>query len=154
MAKYFARETLAAPAASQYAKGRGRRKLMHRRIGGAAGACAIVLLLGMVSAVAATKAVNVAGKWELSMQGRRGTMTETLTIEQDGDKIKGTLEGPRGSSNFEGSVKGNDVQFTVKRETPRGEFEMIYRGKVDGDTMKGSAQARNFDIDWIANRRK
>ncbi len=127
---------------------------MHRRIGWVAGACALVLSLGMVNAVAATKAANVAGTWELSMQGRRGTMTQTLTIEQDGDKIKGTLDGPRGSSNFDGSVKGNDVQFTVKRETPRGEFEMNYRGKVDGDTIKGSAQVRNFDIDWTAKRRK
>lgn len=109
MAKCFARETPAAPVASQYAKGLGMRKPMHRRIGWVAGACAIVLLPGMVNA---------------------------------------------GSSNLEGSVKGNDVQFTVKRETSRGEFEMNYRGKVDGDTMKGSAQARHFDIDWAAKRRK
>ncbi len=127
---------------------------MHGRLGWAAGACALVLSLGMVKAVAAPKAANVAGTWELSMQGRRGTVTQTLTIEQDGDKIRGTLEGPRGSSNFEGTVKGDDVRFAVKRETPRGEFEMDYSGKVDGDAMKGSAQVRSFDIDWTAMRRK
>lgn len=127
---------------------------MHRRIGWAVGACALLLSLGMMKAIAAPKAANVAGTWELSMQGRRGTVTETLTIEQDGDKIKGTLEGRRGSSNFEGTVKGNNVRFAVKRETRRGDFEMDYNGKVDGDTMKGTAQVRNFDIDWTAKRRK
>jgi hypothetical protein len=127
---------------------------MHRRIAWVAGACALVLSLGMVRAVAAPKTASVAGAWELSMQGRRGTMTETLTTEQDGDKIKGTLEGPRASSNLEGSVKGDDIQFTVKRQTPRGDFEMEYSGKVDGDTMKGSAQMRSFEIDWTAKRRK
>jgi hypothetical protein len=127
---------------------------MNRRFGWAAGVCALVLSLGLVQAVAAPKAANVAGTWDLSMQGRRGTMTQTLKIEQDGDKIKGTIEGPRGSSNFDGTVKGNEIRFAVKRETQRGEFEMDYSGKVDGDTMKGSAQMRRFEIDWTAKRRK
>jgi hypothetical protein len=119
-----------------------------------AGACALILSLSMVKAVAAPKTANVAGTWELSMQGRRGTMTQTLTIEQDGDKIKGTLDGPRGSSNLEGAVKGDDISFTVKRETPRGDFETDYSGKVDGNTMKGSARMRRFDIEWTAKRQK
>jgi hypothetical protein len=127
---------------------------MRRRVGLVAGACAVVLWFGMLGAFPAPKPADVAGTWDLSMQGRRGTMTQTLTIEEDGDKIKGTLQGPRGSSGFEGTVKGNDVQFTVKRETQRGEFEMEYSGKVDGDTMKGSARMRSFDIDWSAKRRK
>lgn len=127
---------------------------MHRRLGWVAGVCALVFSLGMANAVAAPKTANVAGIWDLSMQGRRGTRTQTLKIEQDGDKIEGTIQGPRGSSNFEGTVKGNEIRFTVKRETPRGEFEMEYSGKVDGDAMKGSAQVRRFEIDWTAKRRK
>lgn len=127
---------------------------MHRRLGWMAGVCAVVLSLGMAKAVAAPKTANVTGTWDLSMQGRRGTMTQTLKIEQDGGKIKGTIQGRRGSSNFEGTVKGNEIRFTVKRETPRGEFEMEYSGKVDGDSMKGSAQVRRFEIDWTAKRRK
>ena len=127
---------------------------MHRRLGWVAGVCVLVLSLGIAQAVAAPKAANVAGTWDLSLQGRRGAMTQTLKIEQDGDKIKGTIEGPRGSSNFDGTVKGNEIRFTVKRETPRGEFQMDYTGKVDRDTMKGSAQMRRFEIDWSAKRRK
>jgi hypothetical protein len=80
-----------------------------------AGACALILSLSMVKAVAAPKTANVAGTWELSMQGRRGTMTQTLTIEQDGDKIKGTLDGPRGSSNLEGAV--NSRRITAGKST-------------------------------------
>jgi hypothetical protein len=127
---------------------------MHRKLVWIAGVCALVLSLGVVKASAGPKAADVAGTWQLSMQGRRGAMTQTLKIEQDGDKIKGTIEGPRGSSNFNGTVKGNEIRFTVKRETPRGEFEMNYSGKVDGDAMKGSAQARSFEIDWTAKRGK
>ncbi|MDE3137213.1 MAG: hypothetical protein KGL59_11610 [Acidobacteriota bacterium] len=126
---------------------------MRKRIGWVAAVCALVLPFAMVQAIAAPKTANVASTWDLSMQGRRGNMTQTLTIQQDGEKIKGTLQGPRGSSNFEGTVKGNAVQFTIKRETPRGEFVMDYSGKVDGDTMKGSARTRRFDIDWSAKRR-
>lgn len=127
---------------------------MRGRLGWVAGICALVLSFGLVQAAAAPKTTKVAGTWDLSMQGRRGTMNQTLKIEQDGDKIKGTIEGPRGSSNFDGTVKGNEIRFTVKRETPRGEFEMDYSGKVDGETMKGTAHMRRFEIDWTAKRRK
>jgi len=114
--------------------------------------CALALLVG--DAVHAQEPANVAGKWELSMEGRQGPVTQELTIEQTGEKIKGTLKGPRGESAFEGKVKGKEVTWSVKRETPRGEMVIEYSGKVDGDTMKGTMGGGQFTREWTAKKMK
>jgi hypothetical protein len=113
-----------------------------------------VLLLWQGRAKAAEETANVAGSWEMTFQGRRGTMTQTLKIEQDGGTIKGTLTGRRGESPLEGSVTGNKISFTVKRETPRGTFTLEYSGTVEGDSMKGTVHSERFDAEWSAKRAK
>jgi hypothetical protein len=125
---------------------------MKKRVVAIAGLCAMVLAMGLATKVAAQEPANVAGTWEMSIEGRRGTMTQTLTIQQDGGKIKGTLKNPRGESNLEGAVEGNKIHFTVKRETPRGEFTVNYTGTVDGSTMKGKMEAGRFGGDWTAKK--
>jgi hypothetical protein len=108
------------------------------------------------TALAADEPANVAGKWEMSSEGRNGTtMTQTLTITQDGGTIKGTLSGRMGDTPFEGTVTGNKVSFTIKRQTPDGgTFVIEYTATVDGDTMKGKSHSERFDRDFTAKRTK
>lgn len=113
-----------------------------------------VLLVCAAKVRAADEPVSVAGTWEVSSQGRNGPMTQTLTIQQDGGKIKGTMTGRRGEAPFEGTVTGNKIAFTVKRETPNGTFTIEYSATVDGDSMKGTAHSERFDRDWTAKRTK
>ena len=104
-----------------------------------AAVCAFVMLLSMVAA--AQKPVNIAGKWETSSPGRDGqTMTSTITFEQDGEKLKGSIEGGRGpAAALEGSSKGNKVSFKVTRQRPDGQSMTIeYNATVEGDSMKGT----------------
>ena len=116
-------------------------------------ACGMLLICG-VSASAADEPANVAGAWEMSSQGPNGPMTQTLTIQQDGSKIKGTLTGRRGDTPFEGTVTGNKIAFTIKRETPNGTFTMEYAATVDGDSMKGTVHSGRGDREWTAKRTK
>jgi len=96
----------------------------------------------------------VAGKWELSMTGPGGNTTNiTLTLEQEGTELTGTLSGPRGNENsVTGTVQGNTIRFSMKQQTPRGEMEMVYSGQVDGETMKGQLQMMGFSMDWTAKK--
>ncbi|HEV2494244.1 MAG TPA: hypothetical protein VG204_14355 [Terriglobia bacterium] len=110
------------------------------------------LVVGAGRATAADEPAKVDGAWELSFEGPRGTMTQTLTIQQDGASIKGTLTGRRGESNLEGSVTGNKISFTVKRDTPNGTFTIDYTGTVDGGSMTGTAHSERFDGKWTAKR--
>jgi len=113
-----------------------------------------VFLAQVGKAVADDQPANVAGNWEMTSEGRNGPMTQNLTIQQDGATIKGTIKGPRGEAPLEGSVTGNKVTFTVKRETPNGTFTIEYSGTVDGDAMKGTAHSERFDREFTAKRTK
>jgi hypothetical protein len=118
---------------------------------------ALVLALGVPliwsgSVMAAEEPAQVAGTWEMTSEGPRGTMTQTLTLQQEGRTIKGTLEGRRGPAPLEGSITGNKISFTVKRETPNGTFTLEYSGTVDGDSMKGNVHSERFDREWTAKR--
>ena len=104
--------------------------------------------------VAQEAPANVAGTWQMSSEGRNGPMTQTLTITQDGGTIKGTLSGPRGDAPFEGTVAGNKISFTIKRETPNGTFTMEYSATVDGDSMTGTIHSERFDRKFTAKRGK
>ena len=113
--------------------------------------CALALVAG---AAIAQEPAKVAGKWELTWEGRNGTQTSAVTFEQDGEKLKGTISGPRGESPFEGSIKGKDITFSVKRQTPNGEFVQEFKGTVDGDTMKGTFSMGQRTVDWTGKRAK
>jgi len=94
-----------------------------------------------LSAAQKEEAAKVAGKWEMTSPGRQGNVTREMVIEQTGDKIKGTLKDQRGESPFEGTVKGNKISFTVKRQRPDGgEFTIEYTGTVEGDSIKGTIE--------------
>ena len=104
--------------------------------------------------VAQEAPANVAGTWQMSSEGRNGPMEQTLTITQDGTTIKGTLSGPRGDAPFEGTVAGNKISFTIKRETPNGTFTLEYSATVNGDSMEGTVHSERFDRKFTAKRGK
>jgi len=115
-----------------------------------------VLLMGTSKALAADEPAKVAGAWEVTSEGRNGPMTQTMTITQDGGKIKGTITERRGDAPLEGTVTGNKLSFTVKRETQNGDtFVMEYNGTVEGDSIKGTVHSERFgDRDFTAKRTK
>jgi hypothetical protein len=112
------------------------------------------LLLQSSAITAADEAAKVTGSWEMSVETPRGPMTQTLTLQQEGSTLKGTLKGQRGEAPVTGSVTGNKISFTVTRETPNGSFTMEYSGTVDGDSMTGTSHSERFDGKWTAKRGK
>ena len=111
-----------------------------------------VFLAWIGTAIAADEPVKVAGTWEMTSQSRRGTRTQTLTLEQDGGTIKGMVKGERGEAPLTGSVTGNKINFTITRETPNGSFTIEYTGTIDGDSIKGTSHSERFDGEWTAKR--
>ena len=115
-----------------------------------------MLLMLAGNAWAADEPARVDGKWEMSSEGQNGPMTSTLTIQQDGSTIKGTLSGRRGDAPLEGTITGNKLSFKVKRQTQNGDtMVMEYNATVDGDSMKGKVHSERFgDRDFTAKRTK
>lgn len=102
--------------------------------------------------VAQQPAVDMTGSWEITSESPRGTQTRTITFEQDGNKLTGTLETQMGSVPIEGSVEGNNITFTMTFSRGERSFEMVYTGTVEGDTAKGTMQTPRGEIEWTGKR--
>lgn len=97
--------------------------------------------------------VDVSGTWEISSETPRGTMTRTVTFEQDGSSLTGTMEGQQGSVPIEdGAVEGNTISFSVVFSRGDRSFTVVYRGTVDGDTAKGTFETSRGEVEWTGKR--
>lgn len=95
------------------------------------------LILAGLIATMTSLAADVSGKWTAEMQGRNGnTMTVTMNLKADGEKLTGTVSGRMGDTEIsDGKVAGDDVSFTVVREFNGNSFKQNYKGKLEGDTI-------------------
>jgi hypothetical protein len=100
--------------------------------------------------------VDINGVWEMTIQTPQGEMTADATFVQDKDAIKFTMPGPQGMEmKGEGTVKDKDVEWTVTISGGMGEFVLVFKGKVDGETMSGEVQAGDFGSSpWSAKKKK
>lgn len=116
----------------------------------------ILSFVFLALAVVSLYAVDVAGEWELTSEGRQGPQTQTFKIVQDGEKITVTMEGRMGEMTGEGTIKDNAIEWTITRETQRGEFTSVYKGTVDGDTMSGTvsmSMGNMAEREWTAKKK-
>ena len=83
---------------------------------------------------------NIGGAWQVSWQGRDGSQQATMQLQQDGSKLSGTFQGPRGSSPVTGSVDGSNISFNVQMQGRRGAMTLAFTGTIDGNKMSGTIQ--------------
>lgn len=114
----------------------------------------VLLTLPLLSLKA--EELDVTGDWELTMTTQRGERTQDIHFEQDGENLTVTMTGFRGNEvTGEGTIKGNKIEWTITRSTPRGEMTITYTGEVEDDKMSGQAQMGSFrTIEWNATRKE
>jgi hypothetical protein len=122
---------------------------MTRRTVSILAGLAVVLAL----VLPALAAEGVSGKWKMTSKSARGERTYDVTMEQTGDKLVVTSKDREGNDvKSEGTVKGADITWTMKRTTPNGEFVVTYKGKVEGKTMSGTTETPMGAGEWKAER--
>lgn len=116
-------------------------------------ALGVCLITSLTSPVAAAGG-DVTGKWDLTTSSPRGERTRAAEFKQEGENLTVTMEGRNGEPlEAKGTVKGSAIEWSVTRETSRGEFTLVYKGTVDGDAMKGTVQFGDFGSgEWTAKR--
>ncbi len=105
----------------------------------------------------AAKALNVTGKWTMTLDMSMGTATPALDLKQDGEKISGTYTGRYGTFDLLGSLKDRAIQFTFTMTAEGQSVDMAFAGEVaeDGQTMKGTAVLGELgDAAWTAAKNK
>lgn len=114
--------------------------------------------------LAAQEPANMAGKWEFTYSTQRGSSTMTITFEQDGEALTGTVEMPsrggRGGGQAtisKGTIKGNALSFAIVRSFGERSMEQTFTGTVSGDTAEGKMAGMGRggtgqEIAWTAKR--
>ena len=93
----------------------------------------VFVALGAVTAFAA----DVTGKWNASVESRRGTQTITFDFHVDGSTLTGKITTPRGDSDISnGKVDGDTISFDQVVNFNGEEHTISYKGTVSGDTIK------------------
>ena len=102
-----------------------------------------------------SKALNVTGKWTMTLEMSMGTATPALDLKQDGAKITGTYTGRYGTFDLEGSVKDHTIVFSFTMNAEGQPVTMSFEGEVSADaqSMKGTASLGEMgDATWSARR--
>jgi len=106
-----------------------------------------MLAAAMAVAVVSLYASDVSGKWTAQVPGRDGqTREQTFTFKVDGEKLTGTVSGMQGDVEIkDGTVKGDDIAFSVVRSFQGNEVKINYKGKVAGSEIKFTSQREGGD---------
>jgi hypothetical protein len=120
----------------------------------------LVVVAGLVALVAAHAwAADVTGKWTWTQRGQNGEVMVTMELKQDGEKLTGTItRNDMKSEISEGKIKENEISFFQEREFNGNKIKLNYKGKLEGDTIKGNISV-NFNgedrmFDWTAMKAK
>jgi L-seryl-tRNA(Ser) seleniumtransferase len=108
--------------------------------------CAATMLLASAPA-------NIGGAWQFKVELSMGTAEPVVTFKQDGEKITGTYEGRYGTSNLEGTVRENEVEFNVTFLIQGDAIVGAFAGTVEGDRMTGQVEYEGAgEGQWTAVR--
>jgi opacity protein-like surface antigen len=107
----------------------------------------LVTAAAVIVTTMAAFASDVSGKWTAQVPSRDGQMREqTFTFKVDGEKLTGTVSGMQGDIEIkDGTVKGDDIAFSVVRAFQGNEVKINYKGKVAGSEIKFTSQREGGD---------
>jgi hypothetical protein len=109
-------------------------------------------------------AADPSGTWTWKFTTQNGReISSALTLKVDGEKLTGTLTRGRQQRATEisnGTFKDDEVSFEVTVERGDRKSTTKYKGKIEGDTIKGTQQGtrrgggEGRTRDWEAKREK
>jgi hypothetical protein len=102
-----------------------------------------VVLMGalLASTGLVAMAQGIDGKWTVETQNKGGPVTQTLTLKSSGMNLTGSLDGGQGMpvEISEGMIHDSDVMFKVVREFNGNKVTTNYKGTLSGDDLKLTA---------------
>lgn len=119
----------------------------------------IICLFFAVGAVAAALAADPTGTWKWTTRSPNGEIETTLKLELKDGKLAGAYSNQFGDTAISsGSFQDDVIAFDVVRNLSGNKYVVKYRGKLEGDTIKGTIEAPGHDggealkLDWNAKR--
>ncbi len=119
----------------------------------------ILSFLLAIGAAATAWAADPAGTWKWTVQSPNGEIETTLKLEAKDGKLTGAYSNQFGDTTISATQFQEDVlSFDVVRDFGGNAFVLKYRGKLEGDAIKGTIETPDFGggealkLDWNAQR--
>lgn len=111
-----------------------------------------LVLTGASSAFAQTD--SVAGEWDAAFSTPGGVSNFKIVFVVDGEKLTGTVKRSSGDRPLEGTIKGNDLQFSYSILYNGNTLTLSMTGKLEGDKINGLVffGESGQSSDWSAKR--
>ena len=104
------------------------------------------------TAAPTTAATVVDGTWKMVLATPMGPQEMLGHFSTQGSVLKGTLESPQGSQDFEGVVNGNQLKWEMKIAKPM-PMTLKYDLTIDGTTLTGKAKLGMFGTAKVTGQR-
>jgi SAM-dependent methyltransferase len=97
---------------------------------------------------------NAAGAWKWRSTDGMGVIDYELVLRQTFQVLDGSaVVGGRPGRMESGSMRGNEIRLMLVSEGGHGTLRREFRGRVDGDAIRGKAiLTGGGELDWIATR--
>jgi hypothetical protein len=121
------------------------------------GSVAAVVLSVNVGIAAQSAKLDVTGAWAFTVNSEAGTSTPAVTLKQDGEKLTGHYSSMLlGEADLTGTVKGQNIEFTVRADLQGMPFEFKFTGTIENkDAMKGKLDTGGLgDATFTAKRKE
>lgn len=108
------------------------------------------------AADAAASTAPIDGTWAITVRAPDGNVAIQMTLRAEDGKLTGTFSGDRGSGDIRGgSVDGNAVEVTIGAQSEGSEAsDWVFRGTLDGDSMKGSVTTTLGNFEFTGSKSK
>jgi len=115
------------------------------------------LLLTLMAVFAfVASAADVSGNWKGTAEGPNGAIERSFTFKQDGSKLTGETNSEYTGKSMinDGKVEGDTITFSINAKFQDNEMKLTYKGKITGDTIKLSSDfgGNGQTIEWTLKK--
>jgi hypothetical protein len=103
-----------------------------------------------------TAAGGLSGAWDVTVKTQMGDVPVSAQITESAGKVTGTIEGPTGLVDVNGTFEGNLLKLSFTAKTPQGDIPVELSGELDGDSIvNGKAEFGGMGQgEWTAKRKQ
>jgi len=98
------------------------------------------LVVGLLSIAPVVAQASMAGEWEVSFTTPQGPQEFTMYVVQEGSRLSGRLTNEYGEFPLRGTLDASNFTITWSLPDAGKILEITFAGKVEGDSMTGTAK--------------
>ena len=85
----------------------------------------------------AAPAANISGRWDVEVAFFSSKSQHALTLEQDGNRLRGSHKGDFSSRDVSGTIEGDQIKLQSTDYKPGDSITFTFSGSLSGDTFSG-----------------